>query len=217
MQKNHTLSYKMLVKMEKLKQAQPTGTSICVPLYKFLKYVGVFPCSFEFHPVPKGFDGVLPLRKIYAEPSGKFVLLCKLVLFTHCMHSLFQAFQLFWNLVILKEDFGTIMSLVAWCGTSMLGLLVALKHYKDRDSICAWMTDINALEEEIYGILLSRTIYLYCEKLLFQNFETLVLKMIASIFLIMVLNLLITLFSQNPRKIQKPWKPCVNLCCPTHP
>lgn len=128
-----------------------TYSSIFVPFYKLLKYLGVFPYSFEFHAVPENHAGRRPLSRVIYARTEIWAILHKIVIIFYTTNSIYQVFQLIWNLIFPSSDSSALLILATWSLASVLGLMVALKYWKDGDSIVKWMTDMNTLESDIYG------------------------------------------------------------------
>ncbi|OXA53962.1 hypothetical protein Fcan01_10480 [Folsomia candida] len=127
-----------------------TYSSIFVPFYKLLKYLGVFPYSFEFHAVPENHAGRRPLSRVIYARTEIWAILHKIVIIFYTTNSIYQVFQLIWNLIFPSSDSSALLILATWSLASVLGLMVALKYWKDGDSIVKWMTDMNTLESDIY-------------------------------------------------------------------
>lgn len=144
------------MRLEKCADLQPTSASIYVPFYKYLKYVGIYPYAFEFHPVPKNFTGIHPLRKLSTQKSGLFVIFNRFVILVNFMQTLFLLAQLVWTISTQHSDSSMILNLIAWFGLYGLGLVVVVKQFMDGEAICQWITETNAMELEIYGELRNR-------------------------------------------------------------
>lgn len=131
----------------------PTCASVHVPFFKLFRYGGIYPYSFEFYPVPENFKGVRPIRKIGTEKSGTFVVLNRIVVLIHILQWAYLVGQLGWEIFSQDTDAGTLLNLVAWTGTCSLGLVIVIKYYRSGESICELITEVDALEAEIYGEL----------------------------------------------------------------
>ncbi|OXA45129.1 hypothetical protein Fcan01_19830 [Folsomia candida] len=138
------------LKIQKDTKYVPTCASVHVPFFKLFRYGGIYPYSFEFYPVPENFKGVRPIRKIGTEKSGTFVVLNRIVVLIHILQWAYLVGQLGWEIFSQDTDAGTLLNLVAWTGTCSLGLVIVIKYYRSGESICELITEVDALEAEIY-------------------------------------------------------------------
>lgn len=143
-----------------------TSGSIFVSFYKCLKLMGVTPYLVTFHNVPKKVDGILPIKEIGIEKTGAFVVWNRVIILAWALHTLFQMYQLFYH-IVNKSDSLQVLSLVAWSGTSLMGLIIASKFWKDGDRICELITKTNTLEAEIYGKIVPSENYIILYKFYF--------------------------------------------------